>query len=61
MKKQDAWMDGVIKTPPLWHTSNIYNSEEGDEQDLTRGKSPPHKKEEEERQGSPPPMNNADQ
>ena len=22
--KEDAWMDGVIKTPPLQHTSNIY-------------------------------------
>ena len=28
MKRQDSWMDGVIKTPPLRHTSSIYNSEE---------------------------------
>ena len=27
MKKQDAWMDGVIKTPPLQYTSCIYNRE----------------------------------
>ena len=52
--KRDAWMDGVIKAPPLQHTSSIYKSEENEEQDLIRGKSPPHKKEEEERQGSPP-------
>ena len=25
--KEDAWMDGVIKTPPLRHTSNIYYRE----------------------------------
>ena len=24
---EDAWMDGVIKTPPLRHTSGIYNRE----------------------------------
>ena len=24
---KDAWMDGLIKTPPLWHTSIIYNRE----------------------------------
>ena len=28
MKGQDAWMDGVIKTPPLRHTSSIYKREE---------------------------------
>ena len=27
MKKLDAWMDGVIKNPPLRHTSSIYNKE----------------------------------
>ena len=27
MKIQDAWMDGVIKTPLLQHTSCIYNRE----------------------------------
>ena len=27
MKKQDAWMDGVIKRPPLQHISCIYNRE----------------------------------
>ena len=61
MKNKDVWMDGVIKTSPLKHTSSIYNREvEG--QNPIRGKSPPHKKEGEERQGSPAPlMKNADQ
>ncbi len=41
--KRDAWMDGVIKTPPLGHTSSIYKSE-GERQNLIRGKSPPIRK-----------------
>ena len=45
MKRQDAWMDGVIKTPPLRHTSSIYKREEG--QNHIRGKILPHKREEE--------------
>ena len=55
MKRQDAWMDGVIKTPPLQHTSSIYNREEGEGKNPIRGKSLPHKREEVERQGSPLP------
>ena len=55
MKKQDAWMDGVIKTPPLPHTSSIYNRElEG--KNFIRGKSPPHKREEVDKV-VPPPLN----
>ena len=58
--KRDAWMDVIIKTPSLQYTYSIYNSEEWEEQDLIRVKSPPHKKEEEERQGNPlPQMKNA--
>ena len=49
----DGWSN---QDPPLQNTSSIYKSEEGEEQDLIRGKSPPHKEEEEERQGSHPPQ-----
>ena len=38
--KEDAWMDGVIKTPPLWHTSNIYNREWWEEERQNRLPSP---------------------
>ena len=44
--KGDTWMDGVIKTPPLQHTSSIYKREKGEGQNLLRGKIPPQKGEE---------------
>ena len=47
MKRQDAWMDGVIKTPPLQHTSSIYNRELGEGKNPIKGKIPSHKREEE--------------
>ena len=59
--KRDAWMDGVIKAPPLRHTSSIYKSEEGEEQVLIRGKSPPIRKKRKRDKVVPPAMKNADQ
>ena len=47
IKRHDVWMDGVIKTPSLRHTSSIYSKELGEGQNIIRGKIPPHTREEE--------------
>ena len=46
-------MDRVMKDAPLRHTFGIYKSEEGEEQDLIRGKSPPIRK----KRNRDPPLN----